>query len=233
MQKIKAITITLFVVACGLIFASAKECNDVIKSVDNNEMKIALSFDDGPHPLYTPEILYILREHQIKATFFVIGKNASYYPEILSHLNEEGHEIGNHTFTHSLKKNINKKDMTEELQKSSEIIKKICGYEVRLFRPPGGILNNSIRETANDLGYKIVLWNIDTRDWANVSVDSITKNVLQNTKSGSIILFHDYIYKNSPTAEALRTIIPTLKERGYLFVTVGELIDSSQKTNTN
>ncbi len=231
MQKIKVLLILLFIVS-SVIFVSAKNSDDVIKSVNNDEMKIALSFDDGPHPIYTKDVLSVLRHHDIKATFFVIGENANYYPDVLCQITEEGHEIGNHTFTHSLKKNINQKVLTDELKKSHNTIKNICGYEVKLFRPPGGIINDKVKETVCELGYKIVLWNIDTKDWAHSSVESITKNVLSNTKSGSIILFHDYIYKNSPTIEALEKIIPKLKEQGYSFVTVGELIDSDKKTNT-
>ena len=230
MQKLKSVLILLFVFS-SIIGVSAKESDDVIKSVNNDEMKIALSFDDGPHPTYTREILSVLRNFDIKATFFVIGENAKYYPDVLCQITEEGHEIGNHTFTHSLKKNISEKTLTEELKKSRDTIKSICGYDVKLFRPPGGILNNKVKDTVSGLGYKIVLWNIDTKDWAHSSVDTITKNVLSNTKSGSIILFHDYIYKNSPTVEALEKIIPKLKEQGYYFVTIGELIDSDKKTN--
>lgn len=230
MRKIKIIPFILFVFFCG-ITVSAKESSDVYKSVNNDEMKIALSFDDGPHPVYTPEVLSVLKKYNIKATFFVIGENANYYPDLVRQINEEGHELGNHTFTHTLSKNINDKVLTYEIIKSHETIKDICGYDVKLFRPPGGIINDKVKETAGELGYKIVLWNIDTRDWAHSSVGSITKNVLSNTKSGSIVLFHDYIYKNSPTVEALEKIIPKLKEQGYTFVTVGELIDLDKKTN--
>lgn len=230
MQKIKVILL-LFLISAGTIFVSAKESDNVIKSVNNDEMKIALSFDDGPHPIYTKDILSVLHKHNIKATFFVIGENAGYYPDILCQIKEDGHEIGNHTFTHSLKKNINEKILTDELKKSRDTIKNICGYDVKLFRPPGGIINDKVKEVVNGLGYKIVLWNIDTKDWAHRSVDSITKNVLSNIKSGSIILFHDYIYKDSPTVEALEKIIPELKEHGFTFVTVGELINSDKKTS--
>ncbi len=230
MQKIKLFLIIFFVIS-SIFLISAKESDDVIKSVNNDEMKIALSFDDGPHSMYTQEILSVLREYNIKATFFVIGKNASYYPDILSQIKEEGHEIGNHTFSHSLNKNISEENVANDLKKCRDIIKRICGYDVKFFRPPGGILNDKVKETVNSQGYKIVLWNIDTKDWAHASVDSITKNVLQNTKSGSIILFHDYIFKDSPTVESLKIVIPKLKEQGYSFVTVGELVDSAKKTN--
>lgn len=230
MQKIKTIPFIISIFLC-FIFVSAKESNDVYKYVNNDEMKIALSFDDGPHPVYTPEVLSVLRKYNIKATFFVIGENASYFPDLIRQINEEGHELGNHTFTHSLSKKISNKVLSYEITKSHETIKNICGYDVKLFRPPGGIINDKVKETVGELGYKIVLWNIDTRDWAHSSVNSIINNVLSNTKSGSIVLFHDYIYKNSPTVEALEKIIPKLKEQGYTFVTVGELIDLDKKTN--
>ena len=187
-------------------------------------MKIALTFDDGPHPVYTPEILDILKETGVKATFFVVGKNAVLYPDILRQTVKEGHEIGDHTFSHLQANKTPSNLIAGDIQKNREFILEICEYDVGIFRPPGGAVNTDVIEFANKMNYKVVLWNVDTKDWTNTSTDKICENVLKNVKSGSIILFHDYIFKNSPTPDALKFLIPKLRKMGYSFVTVSELL---------
>lgn len=216
-----------------LLFFTLSATDDTLiyKNAINNEKKIALSFDDGPHPTQTPRILAILDKHDIKATFFVIGKNATAYPDILRQVCEEGHEIGNHTNSHIKAMQASDKELLVDIKKGHECILNLCEYDTKLFRPPGGIITPKITDISTKLNYKIILWDIDTKDWAHPSVDSIKKNVLSNVKSGSIILFHDYISKNAPTAEALNEIIPLLKEEGYSFVTVGELINCERSAS--
>lgn len=213
---------------------SAAEDTLIYKNAINNEKKIALSFDDGPHPTQTQKILAILDKYDVKATFFVIGKNATAYPDILRQVCEEGHEIGNHTNSHIKAIQSSAKELLFDIQKSHESILNICEYDTKLFRPPGGIINQSLTDISKKLNYKIILWDIDTKDWAHPSVENIKENVISNVKSGSIILFHDYISKDAPTPDALNEIIPLLKEEGYSFVTVGELINSERSaSNTN
>ena len=223
----------LFVLAIfGLFFfttlssADGAENTTVYRCVKTDEKKIALTFDDGPHPLYTPEILEILKKNNVKATFFVVGENADLYPDILRQTAEEGHEIGDHTFSHLQANKTSSQKLSEDMKKSRECILKICEYNVRLFRPPGGAVNRRLTDITEKMDYKVVLWNIDTKDWTHKSADKICENVLTNVKGGSIILFHDYIYEKSSTAEALINLIPKLKEMGYTFVTVSDLIDS-------
>ena len=200
------------------ITASRQEVN-IYHEHQNQEMKIALTFDDGPHPILTPKILNILQKYNIKATFFIVGENATNYPEIVKLILDQGHEIGNHTFSHD---HINE----EEIDQCEKTIYELTDYKTKLFRPPEGALNQKIEYISKHLGYSIILWDIDTRDWEHTPPKIIRENVMKKIKAGSIILMHDYIGFNSPTPEALELIIPALLEQGYQFVVVSELIGS-------
>ena len=192
----------------------------------NAEKCVALTFDDGPHPKYTPIILDILDKYNAKATFFVIGTNAEKYPEIIRRESESGHEIGNHTYSHPDLKKINASDFMDEITRTNGIIEKITGKKPRLFRPPGGYLNNIIVEKVSAQNGISVLWSWrqDTKDWACPSSDCIVTGVLSNLRDGDVILFHDYNANSSPTPEALERILKKLSSQGYKFVTVSELM---------
>jgi peptidoglycan/xylan/chitin deacetylase (PgdA/CDA1 family) len=196
--------------------------------VNNRSAKkcVALTFDDGPHPKYTPEILDILKKYGAKATFFVVGSNALLYPDIVKSEAEQGHEIGNHTFSHPDLKKISASDFIDEVRKTSDVIYNITGKTPKLFRPPGGYLNNDIVKEIIECDGKPVLWSWrqDTRDWACPSADCIVETVIENLKDGDIILFHDYNAGSSPTPVALERILKELSEDGYRFVTVSELM---------
>ena len=192
----------------------------------NSSSKIALTFDDGPHPRHTREILDILEEYGVTATFFVIGVNAEAYPEIVKAEIDRGHEVGNHTYSHANLRRECTAEIVRELDDAEKVIYEAAEYKPKLLRPPGGKYANQLKEIAKQYNYSIILWTVDTKDWAHKSVDSICDNVLTNVKSGDIILFHDHITGGSPTPEALRRIIPELKSRGFTFVTVSELIGS-------
>lgn len=197
---------------------------DIYRKNENEYMKIALTFDDGPHPRYTKQILDILDEYGIKATFFVIGINAKYYPETLESIVEKGHEIGNHTYTHPHVSTINSETILSEIESCEEIIHSLSDYRTKLFRPPEGMVDGDVKSVLKQLDYKVILWDIDTRDWAHTSPTEICNTVVSKISSGDIILMHDYVGHNSPTPEALRMFIPKLLEKGYRFVVVSELI---------
>ncbi len=200
---------------------------DVLFSCYKNEsQKIALTFDDGPHPRYTPEILDILDEYGIKATFFVVGQNVQYYPELVKAEIDAGHEVGNHTYSHANLRKASYEVVCGEIGTTERLIYENTDFRAHLLRPPGGMYSQTVCDVAAADDYTIVLWSIDTRDWAHNPSDKIAEQILSDIRSGDIILFHDYIAKDSPTAEALRKIIPTLLERGYKFVTVSELLAS-------
>ena len=190
------------------------------------EKCIAITFDDGPHPQYTMQILDILDKYDAKATFFVIGENAEQYRDIVKEEYDRGHEIGNHTYTHPDLKKISASQFLDEIQKTRDIIEDITGEPPVLFRPPGGYLSNSIVSELEQMDGIAVLWSWrqDTRDWACPSVNCIVSSVLKNLKDGDIILFHDYNVNKSPTPEALEKILSELSDKGYKFVTVSELM---------
>lgn len=198
----------------------------VYRNHENNGNKIALTFDDGPHPRYTPEILDILDEYHVHATFFVVGENVHYYPEVAREVARRGHEIGNHTFTHpcAIKQKIG--TLQKELAACESEIQNVTDTSPKLFRPPQGSWNTSVYQLARQQDYDVILWDIDTLDWAHTPAEQISENVLSNIKSGDIILMHDYHSNGCTTTAALRLFLPVLLERGYQFVTVSELIGS-------
>ena len=196
----------------------------VYRSVPTGDKRIALTFDDGPHPTLTPRILEILDRYGIKATFFVVGINAENYPEALKSVAKKGHEIGNHTYSHNLLKSIPKEKIEKEISDTEREINKIREYDLKLLRPPCGFYDERLEKIAMDKGSKIVLWSIDTLDWSHASAKNMSRKILKNAKDGDIILFHDYVSGEYNTPEALEIIIPILLEKGYEFVTVSELL---------
>lgn len=191
----------------------------------NDNMEIALTFDDGPHPYYTPVILKILEEYGIKATFFMIGENVGYYPAAAEAVFKAGHEIGNHTNHHKGMKSLTDHEILQEIEDCEDALYSLAEYKPTLIRPPEGALNDQVRRVIGSLDYRIILWDVDTHDWAHTPPEAICRQVLSEIDAGDIILMHDFIGHNSPTPDALRLMIPALLERGYKFVTVGELLD--------
>ena len=201
----------------------ATAADNVIKhGADAESKRVALTFDDGPHPKKTDEILDVLSEYGVKATFFVIGKNAEYYPEAVIREAAEGHEIGNHTYSH--KRLTDCADIGSEISKTSDIIFSLTGKRTTLMRPPEGAYRKENVTAVKNCGCDMVLWTIDTRDWAKASVNDIVSNVKKNVRGGSIILFHDYTSDGAHTVEALKLVIPYLIGEGYEIVPVSRLM---------
>ncbi len=217
----RAILFSFAVVFFTCSVTATERKNNVYHCHSNDEMKIALTFDDGPHPILTPKILDILAQYHIKATFFAVGENVINYPNVVERIQKEGHELGNHTYTHD---RIDKR----EIERCERAIYELTDYQTKLFRPPEGLINSVVLKTTCDLGYDIILWDIDTRDWDHTAPNEICNNVIKNIRVGSIILMHDYISYNSPTPEALEKMIPILLESGFKFVTVSELIGTGK-----
>ena len=198
--------------------------SDVYRKNENQYKKIALTFDDGPHPRLTPKILEILDKYKVKATFFTVGLNVHYYPETFEEIVAHGHEIGNHTYTHPHVSRIDTSALKDEIVRCEEEIYEHGEYKTKLFRPPEGMIDNGVTSLLKELDYKVILWDIDTRDWDHTPAKTIADMIVKKVSSGDIILMHDYISYNSPTPEALEIFLPILIEKGYQFVTVSELI---------
>ena len=225
---VKIILSNLILFLILLSFVSFAENNadhcQVYTKGDTEDHKIALTFDDGPHNLKTPAILDVLKENNVKATFFVVGENAKGNEDIISRIIEEGHEVGNHTFGHKYLFKVDRCIIEREIDLCDDEIFNHSEYSARLFRPPGGIYDDLLAVICNERGYDMVLWSIDTRDWAGTCAQDIENEIIENVEDGAIILMHDYICGESYTEVALMSVIPKLKELGYSFVTVSELI---------
>ncbi|MBP3322496.1 MAG: polysaccharide deacetylase family protein [Clostridia bacterium] len=231
MKSFFALTLAFCALFCGKSSERTVFSNDESKRVyacgRTDGQSIALTFDDGPHGEYTEQILDILAEYGVKATFFVIGENAQLYPELILRMKEEGHAVGNHTYCHRLSCRQSAEEFLGELKRTQSILKDL-GVKDPLFRPPGGEYDDKVLSAAQSLDYDIILWTVDTRDWRCPSTEQITKGVLDSVKSGDIVLMHDYVWGESNTPEALRQIIPALLKEGYSFKRVDELIRSER-----
>jgi peptidoglycan/xylan/chitin deacetylase (PgdA/CDA1 family) len=189
---------------------------------------VCLTFDDGPHPTYTPKFIDFLKSKNVKATFFLIGPEVKKSPDLARELHENGFELGNHTMTHPNFKlaKFTPDKIFEELNDTSEIIKQYSGQkEVTLMRPPYGYAPKKVRDQTDKLGLKIITWSIDTDDWSNkTTADEMTSNIMKNLKDGSIILMHDRFEKSLETTER---VVDLIRAEGYTFVTVSELLGLS------
>lgn len=227
MKLLSVIICALLLMNSYIVCSFAEE--NIYRSIPNAKGLIALTFDDGPHPRYTRQILDILKKEGIKATFFVIGENIGYYDEgIVADIISNGHELGNHTFNHEHTKNMTNEAFYRDVKACHELIKEKYGYEMKIFRPPEGYVDEKVKNIAKELDYSIIIWSIDTKDWEHVGSDLIVGNIEKNASDGDIILMHDYVSKPNTTIGALERVIKNLKNEGYNFVTVSELIEKGR-----
>lgn len=183
---------------------------------------IAMTFDDGPHPSNTPRLLDILRARNIKATFYVIGRNVDLYPQIVRRCVAEGHEIGNHTYTHRLLSKLSDSEVRSELSRCRDAVGRAAGIQPRTLRPPYGGLLQRQREMVNaEFGYPTIMWNVDPLDWKRPGPSVVCSRILSHTTPGSIVLSHDL---HAPTIDAMPSTLDGLLQRGFQFVTVSQLL---------
>ena len=188
------------------------------RSADLDSRKIALTFDDGPHPFYTEQLLDGLRERGVKATFFVTGEHASLHPDVIRRMQEDGHLVGNHTYSHIQLRKDNREEFKRELVQTNEVIREITGEETMFVRPPYGSWDKSFEKELNMFP---VLWTVDPLDWCSQNVSCVTGRIVGHVKENDIILMHDY-YESTVTA-ALQ-VVDALQKEGYTFVTVDEIL---------
>ena len=227
-KKTTIFTVLLFIVSTSLVVAIDTRDNNIIKSNSNDNMKIAITFDDGPHPKETDKILEVLEKYNAKATFFVVGKHVNWYTSSVVRASKAGHEIGNHTYTHPDISTLSKQQIKDEIKKCEDIIVQKTGKKPTLFRPPfGNYDENTLNQISKEMGYKIILWSgVDAKDWKNPNPNQIADKIIDSVKSGDIILLHDYGTEN--TVKALDIILFSLTKTGYKFVTVSELLDDNK-----
>lgn len=208
--------------------------NKVIKHIDGNN-EIALTFDDGPDSEYTPLLLDLLKEHEIKATFFLVADKAMTNKEIFKRIVSEGHSVGLHSFKHKSAWLSLPWQTKEDFKQSVNTLERL-GYPVKFFRPPWGTFNLLTQYYAERNNFKTILWSVEAKDWSSSSTaEQIRDRVVNNVKSGDIIVLHDSNgAEKAPerTIQALKEILPNLKSQGYIFVTIDDKLGGVKSEQT-
>ena len=181
---------------------------------------IALTFDDGPNPAFTPQVLAVLQRYRVRATFFCIGQHVQSYPYLLRQEYGTGEVIGNHSWSHPNLTVLSSNEMWQQLRSTSLAIQRAIGVSPTLFRPPYGATNARVRAIAAQLGLSQIMWTIDTHDWQQPGVRAIVNAVLTHARNGSIVLMHDGGGNRSQTVQALPQIILGLRQRGFTYIVV-------------
>ncbi len=192
-------------------------------SVQTRENVLAITFDDGPHPTLTPKLLDILKQRNVKATFYVLGSKVQTHPEIIRRMVEEGHEIGNHTWSHPSLNKIGTTRVKSELDRTTDIIQKTAGVTPKTMRPPYGATNTNLNRRMNDeFALKVIMWSVDPQDWRYRNSSRVSGHLTANAKPGDILLAHDI---HASTIAAMPSALDNLLAKGFRFVTVSELLE--------
>jgi polysaccharide deacetylase family sporulation protein PdaB len=203
----------------------------VVWDVPVRQKVIALTFDDGPNPKFTPDILQSLKQYNAKATFFVSGRSAEYYPNLVKQEVFEGHEVANHAYSHPKIWKLSNEQIKKEIDKTQQVVISVTGKKTTLFRPIGGYISDRIVHVAKEKGYTVILWSWhqDSQDWKRPGVAQMVNKVVKNARAGDIVLFHDHGQDRTQTVQAIKQILPKLQQNGYRFVTVSELLQMKTK----
>ncbi len=206
--------------------------NRVVWSVETDEKVVALTFDDGPHEKYTTELLDTLSKYDVTATFFLMGKNVEQYPEIVKRIQNEGHEVANHSYDHPILPLYSRREIRRQIDSTSSLIESAAGVMPIYFRPPMGLFTSSVLDVTEESGHIAVIGEVYPRDPYKPGVNKIVERVLKRTEPGSIIIMHDGgtwgKIDRSQSVKAVPIIIESLREKGYRFLTVSDLILSGQ-----
>ncbi len=202
-----------------------------IYRVKTPHKKVALTFDDGPSPIWTPKILDELKRANIKATFFMVGHHVKKYPDVAKRVAKEGHQIGNHGYAHSVLLYYTPEELEEEIKYTEHVIRDVTGKTTKCFRPPKALITKEEKGKIKSMGYNVVLWSLNSKDWVTFDNKSMIRYILRNIQNGDIILFHDSggIFKReggdrSETVSAIPLLTEKLKERDFKCVTIDELL---------
>jgi probable sporulation protein (polysaccharide deacetylase family) len=224
-----------FVLALGLLMFFSSEGvkqllpatstgDDPLFQVNTTNQVAALTINVAWGEEYLPDMLNALKEAGVNATFFMVGDWVEQFPDLTQALAADGHELGNHSWSHPYPTQIPAEALSEEIKKTEKLLVDLTGQECKLFAPPYGEWDKEVVLTAAELGYRTIMWTIDTIDWQKPGVDVIASRVLDNLAPGSIILMHP----TDQTAQALPQILSGAKEKGYKLMTVGQLIANAE-----
>lgn len=207
----------------------------VFYNMQTTQKIVALTFDDGPNPPYTEQLLDVLKENHVSATFFLIGQNVEKHPELVKRIAAEGHQLGNHTYHHMDLLKADRKLIADEVDRTNQAIIAASGITPHLVRPPHGFRDPVVMEMMAERNLKVVEWSVMSRDWLNPGVDTIVERTISKVKNGSIILLHDgdgiaAQDSRAQTIEATRRIIQILSAQGYKFVTVDEILAKTEES---
>jgi peptidoglycan-N-acetylglucosamine deacetylase len=198
---------------------------DKVWSVHTARKEIALTFDDGPYPFYTPVLLHVLERSHAPATFFIVGRSAQEFPELVTRIVASGDEIGNHTFNHYTLTTLSDPQIAYQIAADGALLEQFTGKPLSLFRPPHGHCNAHVLAIARELGYRTIFWSDAANDVKDIAPDVIAQRIEDEATPGGIVLLHSGEYR---TIEALPQIIDHLRAQGYSFVTVSKLLDDGE-----
>ena len=205
--------------------------NKIVYAVPTKEKVVALTYDDGPHPQYTPELLNVLDKYHVKATFFMVGERMEQYPDIVEDVVARGHVVANHTYTHPRDMALDTSaQVIQELQRCEEVIERLTGRRAHLFRPPRGLMDGTVFAIAGEEGYRTILWTICADHHDAPKPCQMAERVIQHIRPGAIILAHDGRFAGRwKDVAATPMIIEALKKQDYRFVTIPELLKIGRK----
>ncbi|MCX7019944.1 MAG: polysaccharide deacetylase family protein [Candidatus Sumerlaeota bacterium] len=200
----------------------------LIREWPTGKNRIALTFDDGPNPKYTPVFLKLLQSKNVRATFFLLGDNIQKNPGLVRELTAQGHEVASHTWSHVKLSGLSPDKIRDELTRTASAIKESGGTDAVLLRPPYGLANKKVQDICEQMGLKIICWSVDTNDWRpQTNADTMMQEITKGARDGAIILMHDRYDKS---LETTGRAIDQLRQKGFEFVTVGELLGMKQAT---
>ncbi|KAA9015997.1 polysaccharide deacetylase family protein [Niallia endozanthoxylica] len=201
----------------------------MINEVPTKQKVVAITFDDGPNPIYTPQVLDIFLKAKGKATFFVVGEQAEQNPEIVKRAFDEGHEIGNHTYTHFKLSQLRQQQCIEEIERNEQLIQSLTGQKPVVFRPPYLDYHQELTAILEEKGYSMIgALNLEARDWEQPGTEHILSASRSCIKNGSILIFHDGFNDRSQTVEAVQILVSELTTQDYQLVTVSELLKQTR-----